>query len=98
MTNGKAQSLREGDEPGSYTIPRIGVDGRGFTHYWHDKENVVIVYDEEGEVEAEKVLGDRSLNSWTSAVEAEYGWEQAPGDWVFVLVDAVTRAYGEEDR
>lgn len=87
----ESTGLNGTDRPGSYSIPRLGVDAKGRTHYFHDEKRRVLVYDESGEVVHTEDLNGRELSEWTDYVAASIGWEQAPGHWVEMLTEALAR-------
>lgn len=80
------------DRPGSYSIPRLGVDADGRTHYYADETHRILVYNVEGEVVHREDLHGRDLSDWVAYVTATLGWEQPPGDWVHMLSEALERA------
>lgn len=92
MTDAK----RSTDRPGSYSIPRLGVDADGRTHYYADELHRILVYDESGEIAHTEDLQGRSLKDWNRFVAASIGWEQAPGDWVQALVVALAESMEAE--
>lgn len=84
---------------GSYRIPRLGIDGRGYPHYLHSKRHRVVVFDTEGEVHRVEDLGERSVSEWVDFVEeSEVGWLEKPGNWAHVLTRLLAGAVDEEDR
>lgn len=90
-TMSEESAERGTDRPGSYSIPRIGVDGDGRTHYYADELHRILVYDENGELAHTEDLQGRSLKNWIRFINSSIGWEQAPGHWVDMLADALSR-------